>query len=280
MATIPKKLIDRFTKTLPKFQKVLQIAKDRDINESDTVSILNDIVSELLGYEKYLEITSEFAIRGTYCDLALRIEDKVQFIVEAKAIGIDLKEAHMKQACDYGANHGVQWIILTNAIKWKLYRIRFEQPINYDLVATFDLLKLNLKTETDINLLYILSKEGLLRNVREDHYEKVQSFNRYVIGQLLISEPSLTTIRRELRKIASGLNVSSAEIADMLCAQVIKREILEGDKAEAASQRINKFYKKTTRKTPDKKNVSKPTKDTPLSESVTDRLLRESVDQS
>ena len=79
MATIPKKLIDRFTKTLPKFQKVLQIAKDRDINESDTVSILNDIVSELLGYEKYLEITSEFAIRGTVPTATLHCVSKTRF---------------------------------------------------------------------------------------------------------------------------------------------------------------------------------------------------------
>lgn len=164
MAAIPKRITERFIKTLPKFQKVLQIAKDRDVNESDTVSIINDIIGEVLGYDKYIEITSELAIRGTYCDLALRVDDKVEFIVEAKAIGISLKEAHMKQACDYGANHGVQWILLTNGITWKIYRIRFEQPINYDLVATFDLMKLNPDTEKGRNLLYMLSKEGLAKD--------------------------------------------------------------------------------------------------------------------
>ena len=90
MSNIPKKVIERFVKTVPKFQKVLQLAKDRDVNESDTVAILNDIFGDVLGYDKYLEVTSELAIRGTYCDLALRVDDKVQFLIEVKAIGIDL----------------------------------------------------------------------------------------------------------------------------------------------------------------------------------------------
>jgi len=52
MGTIPKKVIERFVKSVPKFQKVLQIAKDRDVNESDTVAVLNDIFGDVLGYDK------------------------------------------------------------------------------------------------------------------------------------------------------------------------------------------------------------------------------------
>ncbi len=184
MANIPKKVVERFVKSVSKFQKVLRIAKDRDVNESDTVAVLNDIFGDVLGYDKYLEVTSELAIRGTYCDLALRVEDKVQFLIEVKAIGIDLKDSHMKQACDYGANHGVQWVVLTNGIEWKVYRIRFEQPINFDLVCTFDFLALNPRSEKDQGYLFLLAKEGLGKNSREDFYEKVQSVNRFVIGNL------------------------------------------------------------------------------------------------
>ena len=63
MTNIPKKVADRFSKSIPKFQKVLKIAKDRDVNESDTVSILKDILSEVFGYDKYIDLTGEFAIR-------------------------------------------------------------------------------------------------------------------------------------------------------------------------------------------------------------------------
>lgn len=47
MASIPKKVVQRFSTEVPKFQKVLQIAKDRDVNESDTVSIITDILAEV-----------------------------------------------------------------------------------------------------------------------------------------------------------------------------------------------------------------------------------------
>lgn len=277
MASIPKKVVERFTKTVPKFQKVLQIAKDRDVNESDTVAILTDILGAVLGYDKYIEVTSELAIRSTYCDLALRVEDKVQFLIEAKAIGIDLKETHMKQACDYGANHGVQWVVLTNGIEWKVYRIRFEQPINFDLVCTFDFLALNPRSEKDQEFLFLLTKEGLGKNARDDFYEKVQSVNRYVIGNLMLADPVLSVVRRELRKLADGMKIDVAEIESIVRTQVLKREIVEGEEAEAAQSRVSKFYRKGTTPRQSKKpqkpqsSVAPPVPE----ESVTDRLLRE-----
>jgi predicted type IV restriction endonuclease len=280
MANIPKKVVERFVKVVPKFQKVLQIAKDRDVNESDTVAILNDIFGDVLGYDKYLEVTSELAIRGTYCDLALRVEDKVQFLIEAKAIGINLKESHMKQACDYGANHGVQWVVLTNGIEWQIYRIRFEQPINFDLVCTFDFLALNPKSEMDQELLFLLSKEGLSKAARDDFYEKVQSVNRYVIGNLMLAEPVLSVLRRELRKLADGMKIDVEEVEGIVRTQVLKREIVEGDEADAAKSRVSKFYRKGTaprrpRKKPDQEPSTAPAAP---EESVTDRLLREAAE--
>jgi predicted type IV restriction endonuclease len=279
MANIPKKALDRFIKAVPRFQKVLQIAKDRDVNESDTVSVINDIFGEVFGYDKYLEVTSELAIRGTYCDLAIRVEDKIQFLIEAKAIGIELKDAHMRQAVDYGANHGVQWVVLTNGIDWRVYRIRFEQPINFDLVCNFDFLALNPKDEKDQECLFILSKEGLSKNVRDDFYDKVQSVNRYVIGSLILSDPILTLIRRELKRLSDGIKIEVDEVETIVRSEVLKREVVEGEEAEAAQARVNKCYKKSMsrpRKTADSNQESTP----PTSEeSVTERLLREAGDE-
>lgn len=75
-------------------------------------------MSEVFGYDKYAEITSEYTIKGTYCDLAIKLEGKLQMLVEVKAIGLDLKDAHLKQAVDYAANQGVEWVILTNGAVW------------------------------------------------------------------------------------------------------------------------------------------------------------------
>jgi predicted type IV restriction endonuclease len=278
MANIPKKVIDRFIRTIPKFQKVLQIAKDRDVNEADTVSVLNDIFGDVFGYDKYLEVTSEFAVRSTYCDLAIKVEDKVQFLVEAKAIGIELKETHMRQAIDYGANHGIPWVVLTNGIDWRIYRIRFEQPINFDLVSTFDFAVLNPRDEKDQSCLFILAKEGLNKNVREDFYEKVQSVNRYVIGTLVLGEPVLNVLRRELKKMSEGVRIDVSEVEYILRKEVLKREVVEGDEAEAAQARINKFYRKSTSRRTRKRDQKEPS-NKHKEESVTERLLREAGGQ-
>lgn len=277
MANIPKKVTERFVKSVPKFQRILRIAKDRDVNESDTVAVLNDMFGEVFGYDKYLEVTSEFSIRSTYCDLALKVEDKVQFLVEAKAIGIELKDSHIKQACDYGANHGAQWVVLANGIDWRVYRIRFEQPINFDLVCTFDFLALNPRHEKDEELLFLLAKEGLGKNAREDFYEKVQSVNRYVIGNLMLAEPVLAVVRRELKKLADGMKIDAAEVEQIVRTEVLKREIVEDEEAEAAQTRVSKFYRKgaaprrTRRKREEQPPAAPPTPD----ESVSERLLRE-----
>lgn len=281
MASIPKRVVDRFVRVVPRFQKVFKIAKDRDVNESDTVSVLKDVIGEVFGFDKYLEVTSELAIRSTYCDLAVKVEEKVQFLIEAKAIGIDLKESHMKQACDYGANHGVQWVVLTNGIEWRIYRIRFEQPINFDLVCTFNFLTLNPRKERDQEVLFLLAKEGLAKNARENFYEKVQSVNRYIIGNLMLASPVLSVISRELKKLADGMKIDVAEVELIVKNEVLKREIVEGEEAETARSRVNKFYRKSASSHRTKKKLEKQPAAEPSTpeESITDKLLREAQEQ-
>jgi hypothetical protein len=53
MAKIPKKVLDRYNKTVSKFQRVLRKALHRDINEADTVAIVQDMLADVFGFEKY-----------------------------------------------------------------------------------------------------------------------------------------------------------------------------------------------------------------------------------
>ena len=90
------------------FQPIPSAAKSRDAGEADTSTIVKDLLSEIFGYDKYSEITSEYMIKATYCDLAIKLEGKLQLLIEVKAIGLDLKDNHAKQAVDYAANQGVE----------------------------------------------------------------------------------------------------------------------------------------------------------------------------
>ncbi|MHB0914775.1 MAG: type I restriction enzyme HsdR N-terminal domain-containing protein [Thermoleophilia bacterium] len=251
MIKIPRKVSERMSKTVPRFQKVLADAESRDVSESDTVTIITDILSEVFGFDKYAEVTSEQAIRGTFCDLAVKIDGNIEYLLEAKAIGIDLKDNHLRQAVGYGVNHGVEWVVLSNGIVWEIYRIRFEQPVNYDLVCKFNFLEINPKKQDDQGKLFLLCKEGLDKAAIELFHEHVQSVNKYVIAAIVQSEAVAKIVRRELRKVTPGLKVAEEEIEKIIINQVLKREVMEGDEAKQAI----KQYKKASVAKPKKKKT-------------------------
>ena len=85
MATIPSKVVDRLIAGLKKFQPILAAAKAHDVSEADTMAIVRTILAEVFGYDMFTEITAEHAIRGTYCDLAIKFDVKVQTLIEGKA---------------------------------------------------------------------------------------------------------------------------------------------------------------------------------------------------
>ena len=173
---IEKRVEDRIRSGATKFRKVLDIARNRDLNESDTVAIINDMLSEMFGYAKYLEITGDLIIRGTYCALAIRLNGKFEngFLIECKRMGEMLTEEHMSQA----ANCGIQWVVLTNGIEWRLYRIRFEQPVGWDLVVSFSFESSDAKCEQDLEKLFCLCKEGVKKGAREKLFKKIQCGTR------------------------------------------------------------------------------------------------------
>ena len=248
MSRIPKRVSDRLSKETRKFQRVLKTAKDRDINEADTVVIITDMLSSVFGYDKYTDITSEYAIRGTFCDLAVKVEGNVKYLIEVKAIGLDLRETHLRQAVGYGAQHGIQWVVLTNGVNWEIYRIKFEKPLGHDLLTEFNILDLSPRKKEDQEILYVLCKEGLSKAVIEDYYEHVRSVNKFVIGAILQSDSILNVVRRELKRVAPGIKVDTDEIESIMVSDVLKRDVLEGKSADDARGRVKRASSRALKK--------------------------------
>ncbi len=256
MAIVNQKVLDRIREGLKKFQPIVESAKIRDVNESDTVVLLTGILSEVLGFDKYTDITTELAIRGTFCDLALKVNGKIEILLEAKAVGIELKEQHVKQAVDYAANKGIDWVILTNGVSWKVYKILFLKPIQNPIVFDLDFLKLRSKGNEDIELFSYLSKEAISKFSLEDFFTQKQATNKFMVGHLLCEEPVLNTIRKELKNIYPDIKVSLDDIRNVLSKEVIKREIFEGEEAEESKKKIAKAFKKKDKLKVEKSNSS------------------------
>jgi predicted type IV restriction endonuclease len=248
MATLPTKVQTRLIAGLKKFQGIVGAAKAKDINESDTVVIITDMLSELFGYDKYSEITSEQAVKKTYCDLAIKIDGKICFVIEVKAAGLDLKDDHISQAVNYGSNAGVDWVILTNGTIWKVFKIIFSKPVTNELVYEFDFTKLNVKKESDLELLYYVCRESLGKSVLEDFLIQKQTLSRFFIGQIITTEPVLDAIKKTLRKVSPDVKVDIEEIKEVILQDILKREVMEGEKADEAKKKINKVFKAITAK--------------------------------
>lgn len=262
---IPPKIQTRFVEGLKKFQSIVEAAKIRDANESDTVVMLTGILSEMLGFDKYTDITTEHAIRGTFCDLAIKVNGNISIIIEAKAVGIELKDPHVKQAVDYGANKGIDWVILTNGVTWRVYKILFTKPIQHIPVFQFEFLQIKSKSAEDLELLYSISKEGILKNSLENVYVQKQATNKFMIGNLLFTESVIGSIKKELKGIYPDLKVTNEEIQKVLLNGVIKREINEGEESEEAKKKILKVVKSKERAKIEKTVAEKLTAETPIS---------------
>ncbi len=245
---VPQRVASRISAGLKRFQPVLAAAKARDVNESDTVVIVTDMLQDVFGYDKYAEITSEHAIRGTYCDLAIKGPDgKPQLLLEAKAIGVELKDAHVKQAIDYAANQGTDWVVLTNGITWRVYKVVFAKPIDQELVVELDIEKLSPKSDDDVERLWLISKEGWQKEGLADYHMQRRALSRFFLGAVLLSDPVLEVVRRELRRVSPGVKITTDEIAHGLRQEVIKREVLEGEKFDEARKTVSRAFAKSQR---------------------------------
>jgi hypothetical protein len=244
---VPKKVCERMTVAMKRLAPIIQQQKLRDVSEADTVTLVKDLLSDVFGYDKYSELTGELAIRGTFCDLAVKLDNKFVELIEVKAIGIELSDRHVKQAIDYAANQGIEWVILTNAITWRLYHVIFAKPIDKKLVAENDLPSLDCRKDEAVEKLFLFTKEGFTRGAPEALRDRQDATSRFLVAALLIHNDNVvSTLRRELRRMVD-VNVSEDEILKVLEGEVIKRDALEGPSAEEAATKVNKSEAKKLR---------------------------------
>lgn len=256
MLKIPKKVIDRISINLKTYQNVASSHKSKDVSEADTVTLVKDILAYCFGFDKYQELTSEQQIRGTFCDLAVKIDSKIKYLIEVKAAGVNLNDSHLRQAISYGANQGIEWVVLTNAVEWRLYRIKFGQPVDYEEVSSFNLLEISPKKEDDLKKVFLLCREGISSDAMDTYHQHSQILNKFTIAQILLTEPVVSAVKREIRKLFPEIKVDSEQITDILNNDILKREVIEGDKVKETQQKIKKITAKLTKQA--EKKVDKP----------------------
>ena len=135
-------------------------------------------------------------------------------------------------------------MVLTNGIDWQIYHMEFDQPVRSELSFSFNMLTGGKEV---LETIYTLSREGVVKQAINEYHEQMQATNKHVLAALMLSDPVLSVMRREIRRINPGIRVAVEEIEEIVRTQVIKRDVVEDEELESARRSIQKAQKKSLR---------------------------------
>lgn len=248
MVQLPSTKMKKFVNALKAYRKKYLSGKYSEVDESATRLMVNEFLSEVLGFAVLDEIKTEYMIRGTYADYVVQIGGKQHFIVEVKGRGIELSEKHLRQAVNYAANEGIDWVLLTNGRQFIVHRVIFEKPISSREVFSVDLADLNqLKKSADC--LQYLTKQIIAKNGLVAFWDKCCALDPNNLACLLYSPKIVSFLKREL-KAKHGTRFSEEDITESI--KKILEQNLEGVKPVKipAKRRRKKTEKKSEVKSP------------------------------
>ena len=185
-----------------------------DIDESATRIMINFFLCDVLGYEELVDIKTEFRIRETYADYVIQTDRKKNFIVEVKAMQVDLNKRFVRQSVEYAVNEGVDWVILTNGRQLQLYKIIFAKPIRYEVFFDLDLTDLKQINQNGKSIVY-LSKKSVKKNELEDLWRRQAEISPEKLAKILKQEAFIKLLRKEMKKLTK-LHYSDEELQEAL----------------------------------------------------------------
>ncbi|WP_181158166.1 type I restriction enzyme HsdR N-terminal domain-containing protein [Microbacterium sp. MYb64] len=217
---------DAIKTALRRFQRPLSDLVDRDANEGDTRLLVTDFLCDALGYDKYEDLTTEFAVRGEFADYGVRIDKQLVAFIEVKRVAQKLNARHLRQVETYAVKEGLEWVILTNGQIWQAYHISAGtgQQVSTTLALEVDLLgdeSPSKKTAT----LFHLHRSALKRNTIDELWKRQTATAPAALASVLTADTVLDAIRKEIRR-GSGFNADPADIATTLTRSVIRGELL------------------------------------------------------
>jgi predicted type IV restriction endonuclease len=192
----------RISTALKKLTKPTILMKEKDALEADTRHLVTDILVDALGYDKYENLTAEFAVKGDFADYGIRIEKQLQAFIEVKRISQKLSASHLRQVESYALKEGVQWAILTNAQVWQAYHVTpvKGQQSEVTLIFEVDILDETLKPSSKADLMFLISKEGLSKGRLSDYLSAQNAVAPKTLKPIFLSDDVLAAVKKEIKK--------------------------------------------------------------------------------
>jgi hypothetical protein len=216
---------ERVKAGIRKFSKPLSDLIERDANEGDTRMLVNRMLTDVLGYDEFGELTTEYAVKGEYADYGIRIDRDLIAFIEVKRVATKLAAKHLRQAQMYAVNEGVEWIILTNGAEWRAYHLSAGLPVEIDLALEANLIG-DETTAKKAEQLFYLTRESLKRHQLDEVWKTKRATSPKSLANVLSSAAVAEAIRKELRR-ETKQKVETDEITRLLRETVIRPECLE-----------------------------------------------------
>jgi len=216
--TKKEKIVHDLITAAKKQREIILKGLEKGLNESDTRTLVNKFFEYVLGYDIF-DISSEQRIRSQYADYVIKVEDKEYFVVEVKSIDTKLNKNHLVQLQTYATSSGIEWAILTNGAIIELYKIVFDQPIDFYKIFEIDLTqRLN---SDDIENLYLLHKHSASKNELLAVWQQRRVLSESNLQKYIVDDEVLTLIAKRLKK-DSGIKICVEDLRNEILSKVFR----------------------------------------------------------
>ena len=242
MAKIPHKIQERIKAALRRFKPLLKAARERDAGRADTATLALDLLSELFGYDRYTEITSELDNKESVFDFSIQTEGQPRMLVRVSPIGMAPDDRYLLATAQYAQMNGVDWIILTNGIGWQVHHVEDvganapETPV----VLVFDLLQMQPGRDAHLGTIHLLTREGHEKAGLSHFKLRLEMTNRHYLGAMVLSDAVVASVRRELHKLNPDLRVTPAELRENLAKGVLRPDIVQSNETRSLMVHLQK----------------------------------------
>ena len=89
---------------------------------------------------------------------------------------------------------------------------------HFPAVIEIDFCALNGKSAKDVESLYLFCKVGWIKSVLGEYHSQKQALSRYYIGAMVLTEPVIQLVRRELRRMFPDVRIEADEIKSVMTA--------------------------------------------------------------
>lgn len=213
MAVYQEKALARIKGGLSRMNRIIEKGMEDGYNEADTRKIITDFLTKYLGWDQFDNLTAEQMIGSRYADFVVKKDGDELAVIEAKQIGLKLKDSHLNQARQYATDEGIEWIILTNSDTWKVYRNVMENGIPIaKLVFSTTVSDKEEKPGEKAQKLYYLSEEASRKHEIENYYNRKVALSGSNLADYLLSDDVLSKLRVSL-KTGTGQKLNNHDVA-------------------------------------------------------------------